>query len=168
MSYLAAAPDLIAAAAIDAASIGAAVTEAHTAAAAQTVTLVPAAADEVSTAAAQLFSGYAHEFQEVSAQASAFHEQFVQHLKATAGSYAGAEAANAASFHFLNSIELIERLAPSARRRLNRLDDTQLRLAHLHLPTPLVHFLLGSYLIAVLPYFLALGLIVLSSEGSFP
>lgn len=119
-SYLAAAPDLIAAAATDAASVGSALTEAHTAAAAQTVTLVPAAADEVSAATAKLFSGYAQKFHAVGAQASAFHDQFVQRVKGSAGAYAGIEAGNAASFQPLppeEPNEIIGRLASSARRR---------------------------------------------------
>ena len=44
---------------------------------------------------ASLFSEHAHAFQAISAQADAFHQQFVQALAAAANSYAGAEAAGA-------------------------------------------------------------------------
>jgi PE family len=169
-SYLAAAPDVIAAAATDVASISSALAETHAAATAQTFTLVPAAADEVSAATAKLFSSYAHEFQAVSAQASAFHEQFVQHLKASAGLYAGIEAGNAASLKPLPPEEpnqLISRLAPSARLRLDRLGDTLSRLEQLPLPGPLVNGLEGTFVISTFPYLLALAFIVLASEGGW-
>ena len=66
------------------------------AAVAPTVALVPAAADEVSAGVAHLFSRYAEDYHALTGRAAAFHEQFVQHVTAGAGSYAGAEAANAA------------------------------------------------------------------------
>jgi hypothetical protein len=97
MSNVVAAPETMAAAATDLDSVGSMISEAHTTAAPPTVALVPAAADEVSAATAKLFGGYAQEFHAVSAQAAAFHEQFVEHLRTSAGSYAGAEAANVAS-----------------------------------------------------------------------
>ena len=58
--------------------------------------MVAAAADEVSASIAHLFSRQAQDYQALAGQAAAFHEQFVQNLTASAGSYAGAEAANAA------------------------------------------------------------------------
>ncbi|OBI57813.1 hypothetical protein A5706_19450 [Mycobacterium sp. E796] len=57
----------------------------------------PAAADEVSAGIAHLFSGYAQDYHALAGKAAAFQEQFVQHLTASAASYASAEAANMAS-----------------------------------------------------------------------
>jgi len=94
MSYVIAAPEMMTAAATDLATIGSDLSAAHTAAAASTVGLIPAAADEVSASIAQLFSQHAADYQALAARATAFHEQFVQHLTASARSYAGAEAAN--------------------------------------------------------------------------
>lgn len=94
MSYVTAAPDAMAAAATDLAGIGSALREAQTAAAPPTVALLPAAADEVSARIAHLFSRYADDFQALAARATAFHEQFTQHLAAGAHSYASAEAIN--------------------------------------------------------------------------
>ena len=56
--------------------------------------LVP---DEISAAVTTLFGAHALDYQAVSAQVSAFHQQFVQALNAAGGAYAGAEAANAAA-----------------------------------------------------------------------
>ncbi|KZS67312.1 hypothetical protein A4G27_19775 [Mycobacterium kansasii] len=94
MSYLIAAPDMLTTAAVDAAGIASSVRAANLAALAPTSTLMAAAADEVSAAITSLFSGYANEYQALSAQAVAFHEQFVQALSAASGAYAAAEAAN--------------------------------------------------------------------------
>ena len=95
MGYVIGAPEMIAAAATDVATIGSTLSAAHTAAAAPTVALVPSAADEVSASVAHLFSQHAADYQALAGQATAFHEQFVQRLTASAGSYASAEAANA-------------------------------------------------------------------------
>ncbi|OBI88087.1 PE family protein [Mycobacterium asiaticum] len=66
-------------------------------AAGPTQALLPAAADEVSTSITQLFTLHAEEFQVVAAQASAYHDQFVEKMKSAVGSYAGAEALNVSS-----------------------------------------------------------------------
>ncbi|MGA7050468.1 MAG: PE family protein [Mycobacterium sp.] len=95
MSAVIAAPELIEAAATDLASIGSTVSAAHMAAAAPTVAVTPAAADEVSASIAHLFSLHAQDYQGLAGQAAAFHEQFVQHLTASARSYASTEAASA-------------------------------------------------------------------------
>lgn len=58
----------------------------------------------MSTAIASLFSSHAQQYQALSAEATVLHDQFVQHLTASAGSYASAEAANAASFGPLAAI----------------------------------------------------------------
>src|ERR1700678_2863143 len=95
MSFVIAAPEMVASAASDLAGIGSMIGEAHATAAASTTAVLPAAADEVSAAIAALFSGHAQGFQALGAQAATFHAQFVQLMNAGAGSYAGAEAANA-------------------------------------------------------------------------
>jgi hypothetical protein len=93
MAYVIAAPEMMASAATDVATIGSNVSAAHMAAAAPTLALIPAAADEVSAGIAQLFSQHAQGYQAQAAQAAAFQEPFVQHLTAGAFSYAGIDAA---------------------------------------------------------------------------
>ena len=78
MSYLIAAPDMLAGSAADVAGIGSSLSEANAAAAASTTRVIAAARDEVSAAIASLFSGHGQQFQALSAQAAAFHSQFVQ------------------------------------------------------------------------------------------
>src|SRR6516164_2802565 len=95
MSFVAAAPEIMTSAAKDLADIGSALTAANRAAVTQTTGVLSAAEDEVSAAIAALFSAHGQGFQALSAQAAAFHDQFVQALTAGAGSYVGAEAANA-------------------------------------------------------------------------
>ena len=95
MSYVIAAPELLAAAASDVAGIGSSLSAAHSAAAPSTTAVIAAAEDEVSAAIASLFSGHGQAFQALSAQASVFHSEFVQSLKSAGGAYAAAEAANA-------------------------------------------------------------------------
>ncbi|HTQ15924.1 PE family protein, partial [Mycobacterium sp.] len=95
MSLLVVAPELVESAAADLASIRSALNSAHAAAAAPTTGLMAAGADEVSTAIAALFAGHGQEFQALSAQASSFHQQFVQSLTSGAGSYLATEAASA-------------------------------------------------------------------------
>src|ERR1700736_6358437 len=95
MSYLAVAPDMLAAAATNVESIGSALTAANTAVASSTSAVTAAGADEVSTAIASLFSQHGAAYQQVSEDMAAFHNQFVQALNAGASSYVGAEAANA-------------------------------------------------------------------------
>ncbi len=96
MSAVIAAPQLMEAAATDLSAIGSTLDAAHILAAAPTISVLPAAADEVSAGIADLFSGYARDYQKLAGQAAALHQQFVQHLTAAAVSYAGAEAANVA------------------------------------------------------------------------
>ncbi len=95
MEYLIAAQDVLVAAAADLEGIGSALAAANRAAEAPTTGLLAAGADEVSAAIASLFSGNAQAYQALSAQAAAFHQQFVRALSSAAGSYAAAEAANA-------------------------------------------------------------------------
>ena len=97
MSYVTALPEMLASAAGELQSIGSAVTAGNTAAAAPTTGVVPAAADEVSALTAAHFVAHGALYQELSAQATAIHELFVSTLATSAGSYAAAEAANAAA-----------------------------------------------------------------------
>ena len=101
MSYVSAISELVTAAAADLAGIGSAIEGANVAAAGPTTNLLAAAQDEVSTAIAALFGTHAREFQALSAQAAAFHNQFTQALSKSAGSYSLAEAANSSLLHTL-------------------------------------------------------------------
>jgi hypothetical protein len=91
VSFLIAAPELIADAATDLANLAGVIGSANSAAAVATTGLLPAAADEVSAEIAALFSSHAAGYQQLSAQAAIFHQQFVQTLTAGAGSYAAGE-----------------------------------------------------------------------------
>jgi PE family len=95
MSFMLAEPGALVAVASDVAGIGSTLSAAHAAAAAPTTGVLAAAADEVSTQIATLFSQHAQSYQQLSARAAAFHEQFVQALAATASNYAAAETAAA-------------------------------------------------------------------------
>ncbi|ARG92548.1 PE family protein, partial [Mycobacterium kansasii] len=95
MSTLIAVPEILDSAATDLASIASTLNAADVSAAARTTGILAAAEDEVSAAIAVLFSSHAQTYQAVSAQATAFHQQFLQALTAGAAAYAGAEAANA-------------------------------------------------------------------------
>ncbi len=95
MSNVLALPEVMSAAATNVDSIGSAVTTASHGAASATTKLLAAAQDEVSVAIAALFGTHGQAFQSASAQATAFHQKFVQTLTGAAGSYAAAEAANA-------------------------------------------------------------------------
>ena len=103
MPYVTAAPEMMAATATDLATVGSNLSAAHMAAAVPTVAVIPAAADEVSASIAQVFSRHGQGYQALAGQAVAFHEQFVQHLTAGAGSYTAAEAANASLLQPLNA-----------------------------------------------------------------
>ncbi|WP_156297586.1 PE family protein [Mycobacterium paragordonae] len=95
MSFVFAAPELVEAAAQNLTGISSALGQATTAAAGPTTAVLAAGADEVSAAIAQLFGAHGQEFQAISAQAAAFHDEFVGLLNAGAGAYASAEAAGA-------------------------------------------------------------------------
>ncbi len=101
--FLIAAPEMLAAASADLATIDSSLGAAHSAAAAPTVALVPAGADEVSASIAHLFSQHAEDYQAVAGQAAAFHKQFIQNLNASARSYASTEAANTSSLRPLGA-----------------------------------------------------------------
>ncbi|HWF30146.1 MAG TPA: PE family protein, partial [Mycobacterium sp.] len=101
MSFVVAVPDAMATVAENAASIGSSLRAASAAAAAPTTGLLAAASDEVSTAIASLFSSHAAQYQAVSAQAAAFHAEFVQVLGGAGGAYAAPEAASASPLQTL-------------------------------------------------------------------
>ena len=93
MSFVIAAPELVQGAAQDLAGIQSSLAEATTTAAGPTTGIAAAAQDEVSVAIASLFGGVGQEFQALSAQAQAFHAQFVNTMNAGAAAYVSAEAA---------------------------------------------------------------------------
>jgi hypothetical protein len=97
MSFVTTLPAIIASAAGELQSVGAAWAAGNTAAADPTIGVVPAAADEVSALTAAQFAAHGVLYQELSAQATAIHELFVNALATSACSYEAAEAANAAS-----------------------------------------------------------------------
>jgi hypothetical protein len=78
MSFVLAAPELVATAASDLANLGSTIRTAHSAAAASTTGLAGMAADEVSVTITALFDVYTREYQALSGQAAAFHDYFVQ------------------------------------------------------------------------------------------
>ena len=95
MSFVTAAPELVQAAAQDLAGIRSSLIEASASVAVPTTGMVPAAADEVSAGVAALFGNFGQEFQAASAQAQAFHADFVNAMNAGAAAYVSTEAANA-------------------------------------------------------------------------
>lgn len=94
MSFVVAAPETVATAAQDLATIHSTLGQASAAAAGPTVGVVAAAEDQVSAGVAQFFGAFGQDYQAISAQTQAFHQQFVNLLNAGANAYAGAEAAN--------------------------------------------------------------------------
>ncbi len=92
VSHLMVAPELLLSATADLEGIGSALNAANATAAVPTTALAVAGADEVSAAVAALFAGFGRDYQTLSSQVSAFHQQFTQALSAGAGSYAAAEA----------------------------------------------------------------------------
>ncbi len=95
MSYVVAAPDMLATAAADLEGIRSALSAANAAAAAPTSGVLAAGADEVSAALASLFSGHGGVYQAPSAEAASFHQQSVQAMSVGGSLYAGAVAASA-------------------------------------------------------------------------
>ena len=96
MSFVTTQPEALTAAAGTLSGIGSSLSAQNAAAAAPTTGVVPAAADSVSALTAAQFAAHAQMYQAVSAQAAEIHELFVSTLGVSSGSYAAAEAANAA------------------------------------------------------------------------
>lgn len=101
MSFVVAAPQQVAAAALDLAGIRSVLAEATSAVAAHTSAVVPAAADEVSAAIATVFADFGAEFQAVNVRVHVFHAEFVSMLNAAAEAYLSTEIANAESASLL-------------------------------------------------------------------
>lgn len=97
MTFVTVQCEALSAAAAQLEGIGSAVTAQNSAAAAPTTGVVPAAADQVSALQSALFSAYGTLYQQVSAQATAIHQMFVNALSTSAGSYGTTEAMNAAT-----------------------------------------------------------------------
>jgi hypothetical protein len=93
-SYVIAEPEAVALASEDLTGIGETIKGATAAAAPSTTELVAAAQDEVSAAIANVFGGYAEEFQTLTAHAAQFHAQFGHALSTAGAGYAAAEASN--------------------------------------------------------------------------
>ncbi len=96
MSLLNTQPAAISAAATQLEGIGNSFAAESSAAASSTTDVLPAATDEVSILQAGVFSTYGQLYQSVSAQAQAIHQQFVQLLNQSSGSYQETESANQA------------------------------------------------------------------------
>jgi hypothetical protein len=97
MSYVTTQPEALTFAAGKLEGIGNSLTAQNSASAASTATVAPAAADEVSALQATQFSAYGNLYQQVSEQATAIHQAFVQMLGTSAGSYGDTEAVNSAA-----------------------------------------------------------------------
>ena len=95
MSFVTTQPEALAASAAELQSIGTSVDSGNTAAAGPTSGVVSPAADEVSALMALQFAAHAGLYQAVSAEAAAIHQQLVEALATSSGSYAATEAANA-------------------------------------------------------------------------
>lgn len=97
MSYVTTHPEALEFAAGKLEGIGTALAAQNAASAASTAGVAPAAADEISALQATQFSAYGNLYQQVSEQATAIHQAFVQMLGTSAGSYGVTEAANSAA-----------------------------------------------------------------------
>ena len=95
MSFVTAQTESLTAAAGALRAVGSALAAQNAAAAAPTTGVIPAAADHVSILTAAQFIAHGQLYQQVSAQAMAIHEMFVNTLDFSSGSYAATEAANA-------------------------------------------------------------------------
>ena len=94
MSFVSLLPGTVSEAAGTLQGIGSELSAASTAAAVPTTAIAAAAQDEVSIAIVGLFGNFGQDFQALSAEAQAFHDQFVGTLTAGMGQYLSAEAAN--------------------------------------------------------------------------
>ncbi|MDD7811196.1 PE family protein [Mycobacterium sp. CSUR Q5927] len=97
MSFVTTQPEAMAATASNLQAIGSAMTAQSAAAAAPTTGIAPAGADEVSVLQATQFAAYGQLYQQISAQAAAIQEMFVNTLRTSADSYGSTETANSAA-----------------------------------------------------------------------
>lgn len=111
MSFVIAAPEMVAAAACDLASIGSTISSANASAVAPTTGVIAAAADEVSAAIAALFGAHGQAYHELGAKAAAFHNQFVQAMNANAATYASSEAVNVSVLQTIKNLSVFRPLA---------------------------------------------------------
>jgi hypothetical protein len=95
MSFVSVAPELLQGAAQQLAGVGSSLAQAAATATGPITGITAAAGDEVSVAIAAVFGDAGRQFHAMSAQAQAFHTEFVSLMNAGAGAYASAEAANA-------------------------------------------------------------------------
>ena len=93
MSFVSAVPDDVSSAATDLANIASTINQANSAAA-QTTQVPAPAADQVSGLVAAFLNAHAEGYQDISAQAEDFHQQFVQNLTAGGNAYGTTEAGN--------------------------------------------------------------------------
>jgi PPE-repeat protein len=97
VSFVTTQPDALDYAAGKLEGIGTSLAAQNAAAAASTVGVAPAAADEVSALQATQFSAYGNLYQQVSAEATAINQAFVQMLGLSGDSYGTTEASNSAA-----------------------------------------------------------------------
>ncbi|BBX72336.1 PE domain-containing protein [Mycobacterium shinjukuense] len=97
MSFLQILPEELTAAAAQLQTVGTSLTAQNAAAAMPTTAIAPAALDEVSALQAALFAAYGTYYQEISAEAQAMHDMFVNTLGISAGTYAATEDFNSAA-----------------------------------------------------------------------
>jgi PE family/PPE-SVP subfamily C-terminal region len=97
MSFVTTQPDALDYAAGKLEGIGTSLAAQNASAAASTTGVAPAAADEVSALQATQFSAYGNLYQQVSAEATAINQAFVQMLGLSGDSYGTTEAANSAA-----------------------------------------------------------------------
>jgi PE family len=114
MSFVFAAPEMMTDAAKNLVSIGATISAAGAAAAAPTAAALAPAADEMSAAVAAILSQHGLAYQALSAQAAAFHTEFVGALSGAGRAYVAAEAASASA---LRTVE--QTLAQDVRGAIN-------------------------------------------------
>jgi PE family len=114
MSFLMSTPEYLVAAS-DLANIGSSVNAANAIAAFPTTQVVAAGADEVSASIATMFGAHAQAYRALSAQATTFHNQFVQLTNGGVASYASTEAASAEQ-NMLNAVNAPAQALLGARR----------------------------------------------------
>src|SRR5271166_1213993 len=97
MSFLKTVPEELLAAATQLGALGSSLAAQNAGVAAPTTALAPAAADQVSILQSGIFTAYGTLYQQIAAEAQAIHEQFVNNLGLSSGTYASTEASNAIS-----------------------------------------------------------------------
>lgn len=114
MSFVNARPELLEAASADLAEIGSTLSATNAFVAAPTVAVPAPGADGVSAAISAMFGWHGQAYQQLSAQAGAFHDQFVQLLRAGAQSYSTVDAANQVALQAEAAVSSVDANAGSA------------------------------------------------------